>query len=293
MQAEDYQLAVISHRRAELFAQKTLAYLTSTDVDLSRLTVFLSDAQDLADYREAMPHLKYVVCPETRDLNDKYNVVHYFYPIGTNVWSMEDDVELLAGDPPGSHTTRPLTDLHSVLVRGFTEIAGGGLWGLTPHADVFRFKDKISYSHKLVVAYAFGFVSTHDPFLAVREGSKTDYERTSLYFIKYGKCVRLDAYGCNPCKNYKTPGGTAADFSYERRQEIEKTASTNLVERFPHLMQFKDKKSTDFQELRLRPCKKSAAYLTRLQRVIDAKSGILNAKMAVHTDERGVFLREV
>jgi hypothetical protein len=248
----DYVVAVPSHRRSELFASKTLAYLRTTDVQLSRVQVFLSDTSDVAAYKKAAPKVKLVV-PTTpiTNVRDKFNAIHAAYPAGTRVFVMEDDVELVTGKP-GKNGLTALTALDAMVRAGFAATPVG-LWGVAPHANAFYFSGKVTHTLKLAVAHAFGFTATGDPALAVRQPSKTDYERTCRYFAQYGMVGRMDMVGVRT-NSYTQPGGMQADHTREARAELERVSCEYLVRRFPHMLEHNHTKPSMFAELRFKRC---------------------------------------
>jgi hypothetical protein len=158
-----------------------------------------------------------------------------------------------------------------MIQRGFEAIdADGGLWGIVPHNNAFYFSGGVTSTLKLIVAHAFGFIATGDEWLAVTQPSKTDYERTCRYWVRYGKVVRLDNYGPKT-KSYTQAGGMQANHSKEARALIEATSVEYLTKRFPHLLQRKDKKTSPFAEMRFLPCKFTAEELVQDQAVIDRR----------------------
>lgn len=242
--AAEYRIAVPSHRRSEMFKSKTLAYLQQTNVDMSRVDVFLSDEQDAEEYGDLPAN---VLVTQAKDVTEKFNFIHYNYPKGTNVFVMEDDVELIEG--LGGNEKRVLQDLDAMVSRGFEEIPLGGLWGVAPHSNAFFFSGKVKHGLMLVVAHAFGFVSTHDDYLAVTQRGKSDYERTCRYFVKYGEVIRLDSYGCKT-NSYTQVGGMQSQHSRSERAAFEQAACDYLVASFPALINHNPKKKSLFAELR-------------------------------------------
>jgi len=261
-------VAIPSHRRAELLVERTLAYLETTDVPICMVTVFVSDAEDLNAYTEACK--RYVEkglsiqCTGTKGATAKFNAIHGAYLPGERVFVIEDDIDLIEGLEPKANKKRPLTALDAVITRGFSEIPLGGIWGVAPHDNAFYFSGKAKHGLFLVVAHAFGFVATKEPVLEVECGSKTDYERTCKYFVRYGEVVRLDWVGVRT-KSYTTPGGMQAGLSRTDRAAVELLACAQLAERYPLLLEVNKSKESMFTELRFKKCKLAPASLRAWQ----------------------------
>ncbi len=258
----EYVVAIPSHRRSVIFAKRTLKYLRTTNLDLDKITLFLSDEEDTEAYE--MWDLRTVIAPG-KNATDKFNAIHYHYPVGTRVFVMEDDIHNLCyRDDHGTPKRTWVSDLDGMIVESFHELEGG-LWGINP-SDSTHYTTmwtelsptkpdgkKFQFSRKLniIVAHAFGFVSTQDSELAVSEASKTDYERSCLYFERYGEVLRRFDVGVKT-KSYVNDGGMQSDHTRKERRELEDKACDNLVARFPELLDHNFNKESIFSELRIR-----------------------------------------
>jgi hypothetical protein len=146
--------------------------------------------------------------------------------------------------------------------------------GLLPHSNAFYFSGKVTRSLKLVVAHCFGFVGSRCDDLRVTCPSKTDYERTCRYFVRYGFVVRHDMVGVKT-KSYVAAGGMQAVHSHSERAALERASVDYITRRWPHLVAEKKKASSPFAEMRFR--RKEATdpgLLQAQQRVLDARSGM-------------------
>jgi hypothetical protein len=242
-----YQIAIPSHRRPGILREKTLAFLQRSNVDMDRVLVVLSDEEDAQSYNlgtEVAVH----VAVDAKNVVDKFNCIHYRYPKGTNVFVMEDDVTLIEGLEKGSNEKQELTDLDGLIKAGFGRLPFGGLWGVAPHDNSFFFSMQAKEGLLLVVAHAFGFVSTHDPELAVTQIAKSDYERTLRYFVRYGSVHRMDWVGART-KSYTQAGGMQSDHSRDQRKAFEEEACAYLVKHYPDFIRHNLKKKSIFPEL--------------------------------------------
>jgi len=264
----NYSIAIPSHRRAELFEKKTLEYLRATDVDLSRVFVFVSDAADKAAYEARGLGVRIVHERDIANVTEKFNLIHDHFAPGERVVVMEDDISLVTGSKDSNAERGPLTKLHAAIVAGFDQIPHGGIWGIAPHSNSFYFSGKVTRTLKLAVAHAFGFVSTRDPWLAVTQRGKSDYERTCRYFVRYGEVIRLDYIGVKTT-SYTQAGGMQSDHSRTERAAFEHASCEWLERHFPHLIEINPHKKSLFTELRFKRCSMDRDELAAYQNVVE------------------------
>ncbi len=265
----DYQVAIPSFRRSALLMQETMQ--TLRNVEKERITVFVSDAEDIAAYKKVLPEGVTLVNTGAKNATEKFNAIHYHYAQGTRVFCIEDDIQLVHGSGK-TNDGKPLEDVHSMIVKGFEADRVGGIWGIVPHSNAFYFSGGVSHTLKLIVAHAFGFTSTGDKWLACTQPSKTDYERTCRYWVRYGEVTRLENYGAKT-KSYTMRGGMQADYTKEVRWALEEQSVAGLTSRFPLLLTRKEKKTSPFSEMRFLPCKMGRDDLIQYQRTHDRLAG--------------------
>lgn len=260
----DYVIAIPSHRRPELIWERTLNYLSETNVDASRVHLFLSDAVDLRTY-DVQSEIKKVLCNGAKNATDKFNSIHNYFNTGVPVFVMEDDITCLCYRDENAKPQRQwVRDLDGLIRDSFDLCDGWGIWGVNPHDSThytmmytpegakkengrqYRYSNKMN----LIVAHAFGFISTRDPALAVSEPSKTDYERSCLYYTKYGRVLRRMDIGVST-KSYINEGGMQSNHTREERYALEEKACDSLVHRFPELVDYNFHKESIYPELRI------------------------------------------
>jgi hypothetical protein len=264
------RIAIPSHRRAQTLQNKTLAMLKENGIDASLVDVFISDETDSQAYAE-IPCNKIVT--GSSNVVEKFNFIHFHYPVGEKVVVIEDDIEELVFGY-GENVKTKFTKLTSLIDKGFENIPFGGIWGVVPHHNAFFMKNRVTDDLKLVVAHLFGYVSTRDPRLAVTQIGKSDYERTILYYILFGRTVRMDMVGVKT-RSYEAAGGMQSDLDGMARFAKEKHAVRYLTQKYPHLCKKNAKKSetSKFDEITLLRNSYSPKKLQEAQRIIDAKIG--------------------
>lgn len=213
------------------------------------------DEIDFPQYEDLKKKLGVVVvnCKGlTPTVVEKFNYIHQYFPPGEHVVFVEDDIDELA-IKTGENKLEKFTQLRMMSISMFKECEKNStkLWGISSNANPFYMANKVSFGFKFIVANLFGFVSTKDPFLRISQQMKSDYERTMLYFAKFGGVCRVDSV-CAITKNYRNAGGLQE--IKDQRAYLEKQACEHLVKRFPHLVEINKQKSETsmYMELRLK-----------------------------------------
>jgi hypothetical protein len=98
-----------------------------------------------------------------------------------------------------------------------------------------------------IVANIYGFFADGDANVLLKEHSKTDYERSILYFLHKGGSVRLDYVAANT-NNYTNKGGMQL---LKDRSQLERTACLNLIRRFPKFVDLKAGTKSRYMEIKL------------------------------------------
>lgn len=250
--------AIPSYRRGDSIAEKTLSMLSENGIHPDDVTIFVSDHSDMLAYRKLLKYGYHIYNTSSDNVVHKFNSIHRHYPIGTPVVFIEDDIESLSKKGPGKNDLLSFTELPIVAEKMFTmcQESQTKLWGISSNANPFYMKDQCSYGFKFIVANLFGFISTRDSFLEVSQQMKSDYERTLLYFVRFGGVCRADGI-CAITRNYKNDGGLQE--IKDLRADLEEKGCRYLVRRFPHLIEINEKKSgkSMYMELRMKTQKKN------------------------------------
>lgn len=246
------RVVIPSHRRASTLRDRTLRYLLSTDYS-GALDVLITDPGEEAAYRDVVgARGDVIVIPEATSATKKFNAIHRRYPVGEEIFVIEDDVDrIVVADSPHTNRRRTLTELTALIAGGFSLLGGTGLFGIAPHGNSFYFSGRVKRGLYLVVAHAYGFVSNHDDRLAVTLPTKTDYERTLRYFVNGYPVVRIDAAGPVAHASYTGAGGIQADADRSERSRMEDEAVEALCREFPGLARRKEKRTSPFAEMEL------------------------------------------
>lgn len=122
-----YSIAIPTWNPPSHVAQTTLALLTSYNVPLSAITVFVPTKEALTQYKEALPH---VTCHATGTNTDAamYNAISDAYPIGAPLVVCSDSLQGIL------HVASPLTSFLALCDLGFSVCRkeSARLWTLAP-----------------------------------------------------------------------------------------------------------------------------------------------------------------
>lgn len=243
------RIAIPSHNRAGLIGNLTLAYLKRCGIEQGQIDIFVSSTDQVVEYGYAGVLANAIIPARTDNVRDKFNFIHNYYPAGTEVIVIEDDIDSIQR-LAGYNKLEEINNLtvHAAIAFDLCAKNNTKLWGISSNNNPFFLKEQAGFCFKMVVANMYGFIAEQPPIL-VTQHTKTDYERTILYTLKYGGVVRLD-YLCPMTRNYKNPGGMQ-DLSDAKRADMEVQASNYLAQTYPTLCKLNTGKSSKFAEVSL------------------------------------------
>lgn len=243
-----YRIAIPSYKRARTFKEKTLAYLLRTDIDPSRIDLFVADSEEFKIYSDELgenfPGNIIIAEPGMRAVR---NFIQTYYPQGTLVFNLDDDVKQLI-EKVSDKKAREVSNLDALIQLGFSTAkkAKATLWGIYPVKNPFFMKHTVRCGLWYIEGAVWGVIIDHDPALAVTLDDKEDFERSILHFLKDGNVIRLDWFSM-VSNFYKEPGGMQEERTMKRIQE----SAQNLRDRFPRLTKWNTTKKSKYPEVKL------------------------------------------
>jgi hypothetical protein len=242
------KIAIPTYKRAILIRQLTLGYLNRCGIRDEEIDLFVSGPDQAEQYRSVCD-CNVIVTP-AENVRDKFNCIHSYYASGEEVVVMEDDLKCVKRLTGYNQLTESLDVMdHAAFAFQACESEGTKVWGINSNSNPFFMKSTHSIGFKFVVANMYGFIAEEDNSLLITQHSKTDYERTILYFKKYGRVVRLD-YLCPVTNNYTTPGGMQD--LIKQRAAMEEESVNYLTTTYPELCQRNTKKNSVYPEMLLK-----------------------------------------
>lgn len=246
-------VAVMSHKRPQLFSDNTLKYLTDVQTNF-KIHVFCSRAHDQAKYKKffinhpLFAQLKFINAPD--DYLEKCNMIYRYFKTDTNVFFMEDDVIELSFSRIGDNKLNKLINFDEFVHNSFSQCINQNckIFGIYPVHNYYFMKNTVTTEFKFLIANAFGFISTkNNKKLILHSESKTDYERSVLYYLNYGGTMRFN-YISAKTNNLKNKGGLNDDLV--NRLESEALGVYYLLNMYPEYFKYKDYHSTPYDEIK-------------------------------------------
>jgi len=259
----EVQVAIPSRHRSEAIWRYTLKYLQETNFPMERVTVFVSDEEDSANYHDC----NIVVAEGTKSLGDKRQFISDYYPKGTPVISFDDDVSgvfKLNLTEPVEGTRKELThpctlekvlDLSEFVEEGFSlcEERGLRMWGAAPVANKGFMNPRILTGLKFIMGHFFGFYAGDG--IAGKDADPKDDIYTSLWhYNEFGGTLRYDNH-CVKSKAHSGSGGNCDDM--EAKLELNNSTVARIIEDFDGLAFLKLRRTNDpwlsrYHEVRLK-----------------------------------------
>lgn len=225
-----YQVAIPSYHRPRRIAETTLPLLQRGGVDMSRVTVFLTDGEELEAYRPTIEQFGIAaVVGHDIGMAAAANHIARHYPVGTRLVRIDDDVSTIVRRVDDKTVTE-VENIPALFELGFRE-ALGTLWCVYPVANPFYMADRVRRSG---LWYAegclFGYEVTRGEHELVTVDHGEDYERSLRFFTALGAVTRLDGYSFRS-KFWEEPGG----MQETRTPENILAGLASIVRRYPNL----------------------------------------------------------
>lgn len=247
--------AIPSYRRAATLASKTLPELDRLGVDRGAVTIFLSDAAELDEYRAAVGPGPGIV-EGALGVGPNRNRIHHHWPVGSRVLSIDDDVKtvLIKRNDQLMEPVEP-AEFAEIVDLGF-EAADGGLWGVHPVPNAYFQRFKLTQDLRYIAAGFYGFTTRDDIGLDVDLEDKEDFERSIRWYLADGYVIRLNWVGLKTA-GYHGAGGMQVTRTPERVD----WSARELARRYPDLCSLNLSKKSGWAEVRLRDRRPQAETL--------------------------------
>lgn len=187
------------------------------------ITLFVASEEEKIAYERATPENLYgqIVIGKV-GLMEQRNFIRDFYGEGQILCQMDDDVRAIKSMGE---------NFQEIIERGIRELEREcGLFGVLPNDDARRFKNDTTY-HLTHILGSFFILRNHKD-IECSYTEKEDYERSILYFRRYGRVARYRGAGVLTTYD-KGSGGLIAD----DRQLRMKEGAERLARMYPQFCQ--------------------------------------------------------
>ena len=247
----NFRVAIPSISRAETITKKTLNYLKQTDIDMSKVDIFLSNPNEEQAYRENLKDYPVnIIVSNTKHVNTQRNFIVDYYKEDELILGIDDDIDLVAMKVDDKNTIQ-LNSLTEFVENAFTISLDKkiDMWGVNPVINPYFMKNNVTFNLKYIVACFYGWRNNHDKKAYVStnpEYGKEDFERSIRYYIADGGVTRFN-YVAPKTKYYSEKGG----IQNYRTVEYEEKAVKWLLQTFPMFCKRNSKSKGKYPEVRL------------------------------------------
>tara|TARA_B100000287_G_scaffold291901_1_gene275235 strand:+ start:57 stop:866 length:810 start_codon:yes stop_codon:yes gene_type:complete len=246
----DCRFVIPSYKRSETVRDKTLSVLTKYNVDPNKVTIFVANEEELADYKRSLQNTPYKNFAVGQvGIGAIRNFMRDWCDQGEFCVHMDDDLMRIM-KKIDDKTMNDIDDIYEDVVNPMWKAMqehDTKLCGIYAAANPFFMKQRSSKGLYYCIGSLWGTINDKHPDRYVKLDDKEDYERTLQHYVLDGGVSRLDNITVKS-KYYTEPGG----MQVERTQERIDWSADNLVERFPDLCTKYIRKTTGHAELRLK-----------------------------------------
>jgi len=248
-----------SYKRASAIKDKTLRVLHNQNILKRRINIFVASEAEKTEYEKENP--EYTIIVGVLGLVQQRNFIQNYFPVGTLLLSMDDDVESLS--ILHEEKLRPLADLETVINQGFSECIKhkARLWSIYPVHNAFFMKRTVTTDFKFCIGSFFGIINPGSEILNGYTNPETnavctakeDYLRTILFWIADRAIIRINYIAHKTC--YGGGTGGLQEAAKETRLKNEEHAVNYLIEEYGDLIRLNPKRKSPFPEVLLKRAK--------------------------------------
>lgn len=258
--------AIPSLQRSKTICNKSLKLLVDKyNVPHNDIYIFVIK-EEFDDYKRTCGDANIIIGP--LGLHNMRNHIRMYFPIGTKIVSLDDDISdmmIMKDYTSGAYKLTSLTmDEFNLFIRdAFDTLVANTFkcFGIYPIRNGYFMKGLPYKSTNLrfCVGAFWGCINEHDTELLIHIEEKEDFERTLLYYKRDNGILRYNTI-C-PCTNYYKEKGGMQSRNIDRIQSS-KEACTYLLEKFPQYCKLYTSKKSGIHEVRLKDTATSTSMLS-------------------------------
>lgn len=236
------QIAIPSFERPYILKSCTLSVLETLNTQIN-ITIFLSNEQEKEKYIHVISPKYNIVVSNTSGLKDKRNFILNYYPNGTHLIQLDDDISNIV---QLTHDNKAigLSDFDTFCKNMFdiTIQHNTKLFGVYPLSNPYFMNPYTWVGLSYCVGAFFGIIVDHDN--QITNCLQEDKERSLMYYEKYGSIIRCNWVGIHT-KYWTNNGGMQSmnqcDQDKRTIDNIQRSI-TELKSMYPTLVKDKMKK---------------------------------------------------
>lgn len=229
-----FVVAIPSYRRADILSTHTLSLCIECGVDPSQIHVFIvDDPQEECSYIQSTKNLKIHIHKGPLGLHNMRNFITDFFEDGQRILCMDDDIRgmvymdeyLTLQDFTGTMFCSWVESAFDALTLGKAR-----LFGVYPVKNSYFMKDLDYATEDLRFCVGTLWGCINDKSIRIVTEEKEDFERTILYYQKYGSVLRYNHIA--PKTSFYTTKGGMQSRGVDRRVTSE-MACRYLLSTYP------------------------------------------------------------
>lgn len=243
----EYKIVIPSYKRAHTIVKKTLPYLQECSIDMRKIYVFVADDNEYLDYVKEMALFDVNIVVGVHTLRAQRNFIIDYFLEGEYLINIDDDIDCLMYAKDSK--LHKLLDFDEIVNAGYQQMIKNNakLFGIYAVSNHFFMSDTVSTDNKYICGGFFGNIVDKDDALKLELEDKEDFERSILYYKKFGVNIRLNNYTLKT-NAYKGIGGMQETRTKQRIHE----SAIFLAEKYPDYCKINTaKKNKEFTEVKL------------------------------------------
>jgi len=245
----NYSIAIASHQRIDMLADKTLKYLTHHNIKPESIYIFVSP-ESYETYKNKF--IDYNVILSKNNILDTRNHIIEYFDEGHKIVEIDDDLNCIQTTKKGTENER-INDLDGFINSSFDTLGPIGLWGLNSNTNNFFATGDDKFGLYSIINSFLGYYNDKDIKLAVPE--KEDFDRVCQFHLKELPILKRCGYGIST-RYWKNKGGIQARYNFEQRVIVQKESADILSLKYPDLV-YQRKRKNGIVDIRFRLKKKS------------------------------------
>ena len=193
-----YQIAIVASGNPVMLRDTTLNILKAYKVPIDHITIFVHTKEEKGYYESVLLHGTYgrIVNTEMVKTYKVYNVIQYFYTVGTPVVHVNDCIQGLYEKT--EEGVKILKNFIGLLNLGFSECVKGGfsVWGVSVSRKTMDTEIQTGLLH--IPGGLWGCI-VDGVGIQLTQGNTESYERSILYYKKDGGLLRLSMFAVVEC----------------------------------------------------------------------------------------------
>lgn len=259
----NFKIVIPSLSRPIVLCQKTLKVCKECHIPLDKIYVFIIEQEKSSYISEIEKHGFqgiHVIASTPLGLDKARNYITDYFDEAEWLLHMDDDIDgifklyidenIQDTEKSARYKLIEFTDIIELCNNTFESCQKEniGLFGIYPVKNGFFMKDlpEMTYDLRFCVGTLWGCINDKSIKISIEE--KEDFERTLLYYKKYGKILRLNTITIKT-RYYKTPGGMQNETV--NRIESSKISCKYLLETYPEYTKLYTGKKTGIWEVKL------------------------------------------